>query len=304
MQQPQFVKADGPNALKITISGSYKKTGDGEIVDFEDVEIIMPIVGEEYAIAAARKRYAYSAIKSVINNKTGEKKYDKPIDHIRNVYIDGIQEIEHDFEYAGKGIKQMSEDDLQHLAVEKGIREIPLPRRQSGISMREMRQRAYILYAERVLGWKIDMNDPAQNDYAKWNDIIPNPLQKAAPVQQKTAEEVFGEKSSQDEKLEPQHVEPQAAPVSSAPHVANPNQEKVTEPQPEVVPAAAHQLEAAPAEPVAQPAPQPLPDASSAAGTDELSKLQKLAKDNDVEYNWDTEADELRASLIEAGVNV
>lgn len=231
--QPQFVKQEGPNALKVTISGSYKKVGDGEVVDFEDVEIIMPKVEEEYAIAAARKRYAYAAIKSVIG-KDGEKKYPKPIEHVRNVYIDDIQEIEHEFAYVGKGIKQMDEDDLQHLAVEKGLRSIPLPRRQSGISMREMRQEAYLIFSKSILGWEIDMSDPAQNNYAKWNDIIPNPMQKAAPVKQKTVEEDFSGETEKEESA-PKHVAPQEDPVSQAPHVAPEVVEEVQEIEPEIV---------------------------------------------------------------------
>jgi hypothetical protein len=285
-QAPQFVQAGGANALKITISGSYKKVGDGEVVDFEDIQIIMPRVDEEIAIAAARKRYAYTAIKSVLN-KEGEKKYPKPIDHIRNVYIDDMQEIEHDFPYVGKGIKEMTEDDLQNLAVEKSIREIPLPRRQSGISMREMRQRAYQLFAERVLGWEIDMNDPAQNNYSKWNDIIPNPMQKAKPIQQKTAEDAFGDKSKEDEKFVPQHVAPQPTPAATAPHVA-------TSPHVE------------PQEPPAAPAPAPVPDLSATLSADEsdLNKMQKLAKDNDVKYEWDDNSSDIKDKLIEAGVSV
>lgn len=298
--QPQFVQNEGTNALKIVISGSYKKTGDGEIVDFEDVEIIMPVTSEEQAIAAARKRYAYTAVKAVIDNKTGEKKYPKPIEHVRNVYIDDLQEITHEFEYVGKGIKQMDEMDLQHLAVEKGIREIPLPRRQSGISMREMRQKAYLLFADRVLGWDIDMTDAAQNNYAKWNDIIPNPVQKAKPVKQKTVEEQFGEKEKGEDKVVSKHVAPQEPPKATAPHMVDPAAVEVQEAAPQVVfePAAPKK----PAKP--KKAAKPKLPVTTVGGEDELTRLQRLADDNDIEYAWDTDVDELKRDLESSGVKV
>lgn len=274
MTQPQFVHADGKNALKVIISGSYKKIGDGEIIEFDNVPIIMPKVEEEYAVAAARKRYAYMAIKSVIDPKTNEPKYPQAIDHIRDVHIDSIKEVEHKFDYYGKGIKQMSEDDLQHLAVEKGLREIPLPRRQSGLSTREMRQATYLAYVSRVLNWDIDMNDPAQNDYAKWNDVIPNPMQKAAPVEQQTIEEQFS-KEKPKKKKKAKHVEAEK-PVSSAPHVATSEPEVKEEVKPEVVMGSA----------------------------DRLSKLQDLADQHDVEYDWDATEEQLERLLLDAGVKM
>ena len=311
MNQPQFVQAAGPNALKIIISGSYKKVGDGEIIDFDNVEIIMPLVAEEYAIAAARKRYAYSAIKATLD-KDGAQKYQKPIEKIRDVHIDDIQEIEHSFEYVGKGIKEMSEEDLQHLAVEKGLREIPLPRRQSGLSMREIRQQAYVIFAERVLGWKIDMNDPAQNNYSKWNDVIPNPMQKAKPVEQKTAEQMFDQTTKEEEKLStqstaPQHVTPEPPPVSTAPHMANPDAPVVQEPQAQVV----HTPEpvAPMPQPVAEipqpepaPAPAPAVPAPTPSDPDELSRLQTLALNNGIEYDWDATEEELKVKLSNHGI--
>lgn len=279
MTNVQFKSAGGANALKLTISGSYKKAGDGEIVDFDGVEVIMPLVDEELAIAAARKRYAYSAIKAMVDKKTGEKKYPKPIDHIRQVHVDDMEEIEYEFAYVGKGIKEMDEEDFQHLAVEKGLREIPLPRRQSGLGMRELRQKAYIIFAERVLGWKIDMNDPAQNNYAKWNDIIPNPIQKAKPVQQKSIEDEFkGEEAAKDET--PKHMAAEPEPTSEAPHVAKKKSKKAKEAKPEVINADEVEVEQ-----------------EELSG---LDALKKVADEAGIEYGWDVTESELKSMLDNA----
>ena len=268
MNQPQFVQPMGvKNALKITISGSYKKTGDGEIVDFDNIVGIMPLVDEEFAIAAARKRYAYSWIKNALN-ANGEKKYEKPIEHIRQVYIDDIEEIYHEFTYFGKGIKEMSDQELQDLAVEKNLREIPLPRRQSGLGMKEIRQAAYLIYEKRVLNFERDMSDRAQNNYAKWPDIIPNPIQKARPVEQQTVEDDFSEKKPK------KRGRPKQAAKEDAQHVNDPS---FAQPQ------SAHLHE--------NDNPQ-----------DELSYLQTLANNNGVEYDWDATVEELQEKLSDAGV--
>lgn len=145
-------------ALKVTISGSYK-TSQGEIVDFEDVSGVVPFVEEEYAAMHVRGRYVAVWVKSAVK-KDGEKLYTDRIEHVRQVFIDDMEEVEHDFTYVGKNIKEMTYEELQDLATAKDLRYIPLPKSQSGLDVREARMRAYLAYSEKVVNNFIDVKDP------------------------------------------------------------------------------------------------------------------------------------------------
>lgn len=156
-------------ALKVMISGSYK-TAQNDIIDFEDVEGFVPFVDEAHAFMHIKSRFAVDWVKRCLK-KDGEKAYPDRIEKVRQVFIDEIEEADHDFSYVGKGIKKMTYDELQDLATAKDLRYIPLPKAVSGFSLREARVRAYIAYSKEVDGKVMSENDEGFN-FADLPDII------------------------------------------------------------------------------------------------------------------------------------
>lgn len=145
-------------ALKVTISGSYKTSG-GDIVDYEDVSGVIPFVDDEHAKMHVKSRYASDWV-SALRDDADKKVYPDRIEHMRQVFVDDFEIVEHEFSYVGKDVKEMSFEELQDLATAKDLRSIPLPKRQSGFSLREARMRAYVAYANKVEGMDLDYNDP------------------------------------------------------------------------------------------------------------------------------------------------
>lgn len=151
--------------LKATLSGSYKASND-DLVDFDGVKVTIPYTEEDLALMHLQGRYAAPAIRAA-EDKDGEKKYPLRIDHMRQVFIDSLEEAEQkdEFSYVGKDIKEMSYDELQDLATAKDLRRIPLPKELSGSSLREMRQMAYMDYAAQVLGMDDTNKLPEEVEY-------------------------------------------------------------------------------------------------------------------------------------------
>lgn len=145
-------------ALKVTVSGSYK-TANGDVIDFEDVQGVIPAVEEEHAKMHVRRRYASEWIRDAVDD-TDKKVYPQRIDRMRQCFIDDIEETDHKFSYVGKDIKKMSYEELQDLATAKDLRTIPLPKKTSGVDIREMREKAYLEYSAKVLGNPIDVKHP------------------------------------------------------------------------------------------------------------------------------------------------
>ena len=147
------------NAYRVVASGSYR-TASGDIIDFEDVEGFIPANTEEVAIMHVRGRHIVDWIKAAVKEGTkDERRYPQRIDSIRQVFVDEIEEVSHDFSYIGKDIKKMSYEELQDLAAAKDLRRIPLPKELSGTSLREARERAYLDYSEYVLRDPVEPND-------------------------------------------------------------------------------------------------------------------------------------------------
>lgn len=131
--------------LEMTISGSYHDSKK-EICDFEGVKVVLPATAENIAEMHMQSRYALRAIRA-------DKRYQgKSISKTRQTFVDEIKEVEGNLSFVGKDIKLMTEEELQDLAVAKDLRGIPLPKAQSGLSLREMRVIAYAEYVEKVLG--------------------------------------------------------------------------------------------------------------------------------------------------------
>lgn len=157
-------KAETMKALQVTISGSYRDAKN-EVVDVEPITGLVPLSEEEVAKMHVRGRHAVLWIVNAKDAK-GEKVYKKRLDDVRQIFIDNIEvvELEEPFSYIGKDIKEMSYEELQDLALAKDLRRIPRPKEVSGVDLREMRSKAYMDYAAKILGMddslKIDPKRP------------------------------------------------------------------------------------------------------------------------------------------------
>jgi len=133
-------------ALKIVISGSYR-SAEHKVVDFTSVAGVIPFCDEDVAFMHLKSRYAPIWI-------TSDTRYQKDrVYSVREVYVDSMEEVEHEFSYVGKDIKLMTAEELQDLATAKDLREIPLWRKGS---VRHAQNIAYAQYSKLVLGKKID----------------------------------------------------------------------------------------------------------------------------------------------------
>ena len=181
-------------ALKITVSGEYK-TSNGDIIDFDDVSGVIPFVEEEHAKMHVRSRYASEWVREA-KNADGEPKYKNRIDLMRQTYIDDIQEVDYDFSYVGKDIKKMSYEELQDLATAKDLRTTPLPKKISGVGLREMRTKAYVEYSTKVKGDVISERD-SDFDFAKLNPLFVDGEARRETAKKLTNDEII----SQEQKV-------------------------------------------------------------------------------------------------------
>lgn len=157
--------------LEFTISGSYYNSKK-ETIDFDKVVGRIPACDEENGVGSmhVRGRFAAKWIKDAVN-ADGDPKYPDRIEKLRQVFIDDVKPVKGTLSLVGKSIKDLSNDELQELAVLKDLRYIPLPN--SGMSRRDMLIRAYVDYSERVL--KVPMMKKSQEpefNFAKLPDIM------------------------------------------------------------------------------------------------------------------------------------
>lgn len=150
--------------LKIKhVYGTYKatdKTNVGYdlsgIVPFNDIDIVeyhmrsrhIPIWLQQ----KAKKEFSGKEVKTFL--KTLEMWID-----------DAIEEVDHEFSFIGKDIKQMTREELQDLALYKDLRAIPLYHKSS---VRSMRERAYKAYKKHI----DDKFDDKYFDYATAEPLI------------------------------------------------------------------------------------------------------------------------------------
>lgn len=135
-------------AYKVTISGAYRKAK-REIVNFDGLSGIVPFTDSDIMYMHLRSRYAPMWL-------TKDKRFKDRVSTMREVYVDSVEEVEHEFTFVGKDIREMSEEELQDLATAFDLRRIPLYRKSS---LRETRVHAYMAYCESVLGKSIDKGD-------------------------------------------------------------------------------------------------------------------------------------------------
>ena len=132
-------------AWKVTISGTYR-TAKKEYIDFQDLEGYIPFTpSEDYAEAMIRKRYAGMWIGK-------DSKYKERVQSVREVFIDYMEEVEHEFSFLGKEIRELTYEELQDVATFKGLRAIPLYKKGG---LRQAQMIAYAAFSEKVLGIEV-----------------------------------------------------------------------------------------------------------------------------------------------------
>jgi len=177
-------------ALKVTISGSYLN-GKREIVDFENVVGVVPATDYDVAVMHIRNRFANPWISSAVD-KNGKKIYEDRVELIRQVFIDNVEEVEHDFSFFGKNIKEMTDEELQDLSVFKDLRRVPLPKRVSGTDIREARTVAYCEYSDNTLGTDlIRKKDQPEFDFANMPPLVVTGTSKRDATVKLTNDEVL-----------------------------------------------------------------------------------------------------------------
>lgn len=139
-------------ALKFTVSGSYK-SHEYKIVDFEGLVGTVPYVDEDVAALHILHRYLPMWI-------SRDDKYKDRYVRRRQLFIDNVEEVEHEFSYVGKDIREMNAEEIQDLATAKDLRTVPLWKTGSLISARAV---AYAEYSTKVLGEKLDHREEGFN---------------------------------------------------------------------------------------------------------------------------------------------
>lgn len=148
--------------LKISMSGTYKNQAGvkGEVIDFEKVGGLIPFCETERVMQNAQRMLHYWIEK--------DKRYDKRYQNLHSVYVDKVEEVEADNPITGKDIKEMEWVDLQYLAIMKQLNGIPLYKKGS---LREAREKAYLIYSDKVKREFIDM-DSEEYSYSNLPALI------------------------------------------------------------------------------------------------------------------------------------
>lgn len=133
-------------ALKFKISGSYRNSR-REVIDFDNVVGTIPYNREDIATMHVIDRYAVMWVKNSVD-KDGNKTYPERIESMRQVFVEAMKEVDAELSFMGKDIKEMDHEELQDLATHKDLRQIPLPREISDMSLREIREEAYVAYSD------------------------------------------------------------------------------------------------------------------------------------------------------------
>lgn len=131
-------------AWKITLSGTYVD-GAKQTQDYQDLVGVIPLVPEDQIQFWAGNRCVQMWV--IADKET----YPQRFGRVREVFVDNVEEVNVDakeFGFVGKNIKDMTYEDLQMLAICKGIPTIP--HFKTG-SLRTQREVAYKEYHKEVL---------------------------------------------------------------------------------------------------------------------------------------------------------
>lgn len=125
-------------AIKITFSGDYKASNN-EIFGFDNIEVIVPSQDQDIAVMHAMARQLPMALAKKAQKKESDLNL-KAIKQMRNKYADKIEEVEHEFSFENKDIREMTFEEIQDVAVMFDLREVPL------YKVGALRQQQNILY--------------------------------------------------------------------------------------------------------------------------------------------------------------
>lgn len=173
---------------EFTCSGSYYNSGK-EVIDYEGVKVLVPKTAlEEVAVMHMQSRYLPNALKA-------DTRYKERVHKIRQIHVDDMKEVDGELSYVGKNIKELSDAELQDLATVMDLRRIPLPVRQSGQSLRDMRVTAYMVFAEKILGNDMKRED-VEKDFAKLPPVILTLAGRTESTEKITNEEIIEKEQS------------------------------------------------------------------------------------------------------------
>lgn len=147
-------------AYKVTASGDYA-TEDYKRVDFSGLQGIIPAVDRDLAEQALRMRYAPMWLSQ-------SEKYTQRMKKLRGCFMDSMEEIDYEFSYVGKDVKELSYEELQDLATALQLRRVPLYKKSS---LQETRRIAYVEYSNKLR--KTHLSEKSDEfDYASLPPLI------------------------------------------------------------------------------------------------------------------------------------
>ncbi len=130
----------------------------------------------------------------------GKPKYPERIAKIRQVFVDDVEMSFGKLSFVGKDIKELSNEEMQELAVAKDLRGVPLPN--SSLSRREMLTLVYVAYAEKVLKKKIKHTEEGFN-FTRLPSIILDAKTRIDKTQKITSEEIIEREQSESSTDDP-----------------------------------------------------------------------------------------------------
>lgn len=156
--------------LEFTISGAYYNSRK-ELVDFDNVVGRIPMCNEDQGVGSmhVRGRFWRRWVKEATDPKTGELRYPQSIFKKHTVHIDDVKEVRDTLPFIGKDLKELSVEEMQHLAVAKDLRFIPRP--DQPLDLRTRRIRTYAAYSEKILRKTVKWQDENFN-FSKLPSVI------------------------------------------------------------------------------------------------------------------------------------
>jgi hypothetical protein len=138
--------------MKVTCSGAF--VSNGENIDFQDFEMVMPECPDEWVQTAAMHR-SFARLASV--------HFKKPVESIYSLYVTDVKrglttknkegkETKLEPSIIGKNIKDLTWEELQEFAIMFCLREVPLWRKGD---LRQARIKAYKSYVKEIMGQDI-----------------------------------------------------------------------------------------------------------------------------------------------------
>lgn len=170
-------------ALKLTFSGSYKASNN-EIFGFEGIEGVVPFQDKDIAYRHASVRHLPMWI-SEKAQETNKAISVRAIKNLREKVLDRVEEVEHEFTFEGKDIREMTFEEIQDVALMFNLTEVPVYKNGSLVSQRNA---LYGIYSSEILKNKLNHKD----EFFHLDDFPPIYV-GSTPVVKREVKEIFGE---------------------------------------------------------------------------------------------------------------